>query len=135
MARSLLTRLGMETTTPEKTESAGPPIAHELVRQIARAFESEANVRAVFGEPVKLDGHTIIPVATIFVSFGGGVGVGAGIGRAVEGAVALASRILPRALAGGAGGGLNVSVRPVGFIHDGKDGVAFTPIVTQPHAR
>jgi uncharacterized spore protein YtfJ len=124
----------METTTIERTVGAGASLAQEVVQQIARIFESEANVKAVFGAPVQLDGHTVIPVATVFVSFGGGVGIGGGLGKAVAGAVALANRILPRAFAGGAGGGVNVSVRPVGFIHDAKEGVAFTPIVVQ-HAQ
>ena len=120
----------METTTLEKAVATGGPVAQEIVKQIVHAFETEANVKAVFGEPVKLDGHSVIPVAAVFVSIGGGAGLGGGFGKAVQGAVELAQRFLPRGLAGGGGGGINLWVRPVGFIHDDKDAVTFTPIFT-----
>jgi uncharacterized spore protein YtfJ len=44
----------------------------EVIDKVGRA----ANVRAVFGEPYEKDGVTIIPVAKIFFSSGGGEGWG-----------------------------------------------------------
>jgi uncharacterized spore protein YtfJ len=117
----------METTSIERTFAAGAPVAQEILRSLAHAIETEGNVKAVFGDPVKLDGHTIIPVAGIFVGLGGGGGFGGGIGKT---AAELAEKLLPRSLAAAGGGGINVMVRPVGFIHEGKEGVVFTPIAT-----
>ena len=128
MARSLLVLLQMEDTTLENAWSGGSSMLQEIVREIARTIESRAALKAVFGEPVKLAGHTVMPVATVFVSFGGGLGVGGRLGIAVERGAGLASRFLPRLFGGGAGGGLNVSVRPVGFIEDGAEGLRFTAI-------
>jgi uncharacterized spore protein YtfJ len=73
------------------------------------AFERDGNVQAVFGEAIKLEHHTIIPVAV--VAGGGGAG-----GTQGEQSVS----------AGGMGLGLNV--RPVGFIYESGDQVLFTPI-------
>ena len=127
--------MDMEPTTLEKTVGARAPVAQEILRQIAGVLQNTANVQTVFGAPLELDGHTIIPVAALFLSFGGGAGAGGVLAKVLEGAASLAGRVLPRVLAGGAGGGLNVSVRPVGFIHDDKGGVAFTPIVTHHPAQ
>ena len=73
-----------------------------LVKEMGVAFERDGNVQAVFGEAIKLEHHTIIPVAV--VAGGGGAGGSAG------------------------GMGLGLNVRPVGFIYESGDQVLFTPI-------
>lgn len=122
----------MDETTLEKMATTATPVAGDVLREIARAFEAEANVKTVFGDPIELHGHTVVPVATIFVSIGGGAGVGGatGLAKTVQGAIDAATRVIPGAWGGGVGGGVQVRVQPVGFIHDGKDGVLFSPI---PH--
>ena len=79
----------------------------DLVKQMGVALERDGNVQAVFGEAVKLEHHTIIPVAV--VAGGGGAG-------GTQGDLS----------AGGMGMALNV--RPVGFIYESGDEVLFTPI-------
>lgn len=93
----------------------------ELIKQIGDTIQNEANAKAVFGDPIKLDNHTIVPVAVINVGFGGG-----GATRAPEEKPAPLRRFF------GAGGGMGLQARPVGFIHE-KDGqVVFTPIHVEP---
>lgn len=83
-----------------------------IVHDLADTIQKEGNARAVYGEPVKLDEHTIVPVAvvTVTVGGGGGAGHGPGGGKAKE-------------EPGGFGGGGTMTVKsiPVGFIHE-KDG-------------
>ena len=77
-----------------------------LVKQAAAALEKTGNARAVFGDPVKLDTRTIVPVAAVLTS----LGIGAG----------------PAALFGG--GGLDLRVVPLGYVHETDEGIAFTRI-------
>ncbi len=104
-----------------------------VVRDVTTALEREANVRAVFGEPIRLETKTVIPVATI--GLGGGGGGVRSLGAAVE---SVRRWISPktvhtapsRTLAGGGGAGFNV--RPVGFLHEEDGRVVFTPIDDLP---
>ena len=92
----------------------------EIVKQVAETIQKEANARAVFAEPMKLDTHIVVPVASVVVSVGGGGGGGS---RQPD-------VKLPR-IFGGGGGGINVVSKPVGFIHE-KDGqVVFTYIESE----
>ena len=79
----------------------------DLVKQMGVTLERDGSVQAVFGEAMKLEHHTIVPVAV--VTGGGGAGGTQG--------------------ANSAGGmGLALNVRPVGFIYESGDEVLFTPI-------
>jgi uncharacterized spore protein YtfJ len=90
-------------------------LVDELLDRIGRTVGRQAQVSAVFGEPVERDGLTVIPVARARFGFGGGGGSGT---AAAEGSGA-----------GGGGGGGGV-VSPVGFI-EVRDGRAeFKRIVT-----
>ena len=98
-----------------------------IVREITQAFENELNVRTIFGAPMKLDEHVVVPVAVVEAAMG--VGGGGGLVRKVmQGAVEAAAKLLPASWGVGGGGGLDVRVRPVGFIADGKDGPRFVAI-------
>ena len=81
----------------------GSALANELLQRIGQAVGNNANVSAVFGEPVERDGITVIPVAKARFGFGRGASTGA---RESEGS--------------GGGGGGGASVSPVGYIevHD-----------------
>lgn len=82
----------------------------DLVKQVAVSLEHDGRVQAVFGEAMKLEHHTIVPVAV--VSGAGGAG---GTQSAANSSFA-------------GGGGLGLNVRPVGFIYEHGDEVLFTPI-------
>lgn len=89
----------------------------DMVKQIAEAVEKEGNSRAVFGEPMKLETKTLIPVAAIQLAGGGGAG----------GSPDKTGKGIMKAIFGGGGGG-NFDVHPVGFIHERDGEVIFTPI-------
>jgi len=88
----------------------------EVVKQLAETFQHEGNTHAIYGEPVKLETKTIIPVACVQLGGGGG-----GLQRPAntEGA---------KLAALGGGGGAGFTVFPVGFLHEEKGEVVFTPI-------
>jgi uncharacterized spore protein YtfJ len=74
-----------------------------------------ARASAVFGEPVRREGLTVIPVARARFGFGGGGGSGARQGERASGR-------------GGGGGGV---VTPVGFIEVRDDTAEFKRISTR----
>lgn len=80
-----------------------------VVREAANAIESTGNARAVFGDPIKLDTHVIVPVAAVLT------GVGLGGGQSVL-------------LGAGGGGGVDLKVVPLGYIHETDEGIEFTRI-------
>lgn len=54
-----------------------PPVATESKTQFAdvfRAIIEHAGAKIVYGEPVSVDGKTVLPVATIRCGFGGSTG-------------------------------------------------------------
>jgi uncharacterized spore protein YtfJ len=73
----------------------------DLVQRLAARTAAAARASSVFGEPVKRDGVTVIPVARARFGFGGG----------------------------GRGGGGRARVTPVGYIRVDSSGAAFRPIV------
>jgi uncharacterized spore protein YtfJ len=108
----------------------------EIARSLAHAVEAEGNVRAVFGAPMKLDTHTIVPVATVKVGGGGG-GVRS-LGAAVSALRELvrwrrSTEVAPsRSFAGG--GGMGIDVRPIGYLVEEDGRVTFKPIDAERRA-
>jgi uncharacterized spore protein YtfJ len=100
-----------------------------IMHDLTTILQQEGNVRAVFGTPVKLDNHVVIPVATIKLGGGGGgairkLGPAADVVRRLlgkDGETALETKI-------GGGGGWTIDVRPVGFLSEQAGRVVFTKI-------
>jgi uncharacterized spore protein YtfJ len=88
--------------------------AADILERLAEKLGSKASVSAVFGEPVRCEGVTVIPVAKV------GFGFGAGIGR----------RRKDAASAQGGGGGGGGSAAPMGYIEIKDGNAAFVPV---PH--
>lgn len=103
----------------------------ETMKEVVRTLEHEVGVKAVFGEPVKLDNHTVVPVAMV------GLGGGGGLGRALLDRLGRKAEKPEKSAAGNgdgrgaAAGALALGVRPIGFIHESGDEVIFTPIPTR----
>jgi uncharacterized spore protein YtfJ len=100
------------------------------VHDIATVLEREGSVRAVFGDPVKLDTRTIIPVATVALGGGGGGITGRGtVVDVIRRRLGFKKdvRIAPTRRSGG-GGGMGIDVRPVGFLSEEDGRVVFTKI-------
>ena len=100
-----------------------------IVHEIASTLEREGNVRTVFGEPLKLDTRTVVPVASVSIGAGGG---GA---RVLGAAVDTLRRWLwrrpvhvepGRSLVGG--GGAGIQIQPMGFLCEENGRVVFTRI-------
>ena len=88
-----------------------------LLERLAEFIGAKASVRAVFGEPVRHDGLTVIPVARVRWGFGGGGG---------------RSDAAPNGRSWGSGGGGGVAADPIGFLEVRPAGAAFRPI-SQPY--
>jgi uncharacterized spore protein YtfJ len=90
-----------------------PPVAAESKTQFAEVFKSiieHAGAKIVYGEPVSVDGKTVLPIATIRCGFGGSSG---GKGSNWQ-------------HGGGGGGGL--IAKPVGVVEITQSQTRFIPI-------
>lgn len=92
----------------------------EALTQVAQLLEKQGNSHAVFGDAVKLEHHTVVPVAS--VSLGGGMGGTNGL----PGIAGKAASAVAKVFGFGFGGGIDV--RPVGFISERDGEVVFTHI-------
>jgi len=86
-----------------------------LLAELADRTGARAGARVAFGEPVELDGVTIIPVARARWGFGAGSGGGHG-------------PWMRRARGGGGGGGGGMVVSPVGFIELRNGHARYRPV-------
>ena len=78
----------------------------DMVKQVAAQLAEEADVRAVFGDPLKLGQRVVIPVAVVRIHLGG----------------------LSGAFTRGGAGSADLAARPVGFICEEDGEVVFKPI-------
>jgi uncharacterized spore protein YtfJ len=86
-----------------------------LLKTTLAEIERMLNTRTVVGEPITVDGNTIIPLVSVGFGFGGGGGSGKDQKTSnIEG------------FGGGTGGG--GGVRPVAVIIVNKDGVRVEPV-------
>ncbi len=79
----------------------------ELVDAAVEHIYTRAGVKTVYGEPVVVDGKTIIPVAKVAYGFGGGAG-------SKKAPASAAGKEAPAKTGEGAGGG--VAAKPVGVV-------------------
>ena len=85
-----------------------------LLQSLKESILSQANVKAIYGEPIAAHGKTVIPVAKIMYGYGAGAGTG-GVGTSSA-----------RGEGGGGGGG--VRAIPVGVIEVSDQQTRFVPI-------
>src|SRR5450755_4516176 len=85
-----------------------------LLQSLKESILSQANVKAIYGEPIAAHGKTVIPVARIMYGYGAGAGTG-GVGDTSA-----------RGEGGGGGGG--VRAVPVGVIEISDQQTLFVPI-------
>jgi len=118
---------GMEPTEVMESAVVGSSAFERIVGELRHAIESEGNVRAIFGEPIKLDQHVVVPVMSIEIAIGGGGGYGGGP-KIFKGAIDVAKKLVPAGWGVGGGGGFSLRIRPVGFIRDQENGPSFVAI-------
>ena len=85
-----------------------------LLQTLKESILSQANVKAVYGDPIEAQGKTVIPVAKIIYAFGAGAGTG-GVGDS-------------RAKGEGGGGGGGARAIPVGIVEISGQQTRFIPI-------
>jgi uncharacterized spore protein YtfJ len=85
-----------------------------LLQSLKESILSQANVKAIYGEPIAAHGKTVIPVAKIVYGYGAGAGTG-GVGDSSA-----------RGEGGGGGGG--VRAIPVGVIEVSDEQTRFVAI-------
>ena len=99
----------------------------EEVKRLLDAFDTmrnEANVNACFGEPVTVEGRTVIPVAKV------GYGFGVGTGTAGASEPSEPDHGLGRASGGGGGGG-GATSSPIAYIEVSEEETRVEPILDQ----
>jgi uncharacterized spore protein YtfJ len=88
--------------------------AFTILQTLKESILSQANVKAIYGDPITAHGKTVIPVAKIMYGFGAGAGTG-GVGDTSA-----------RGEGGGGGGGARAI--PVGVIEISDRRTGFVPI-------
>lgn len=89
-------------------------------------LQKKANVNACFGEPVTVDGRTVIPVASVGYGFGMGMGQGSTGEELEEAAQDTAEKV---GVGGGGGGGM--TTRPLAAIEVTREGTRVEPIIDE----
>jgi uncharacterized spore protein YtfJ len=92
----------------------------ELIDSAVNHLRASASVKTVYGEPVIVDGKTIIPVAKVAYGFGGGVGPRRQPAAAEQGKEPTIAETSE-----GAGGG--VAAKPVGVVEISGQETRFVP--------
>mgnify|MGYP003956852653 CR=1 FL=1 len=86
-----------------------------LLKTALGEIERILNTRTVVGEPITIEGNTLIPLISIGFGFGGGGGSGKE-----------QKKVSGEAIGGGCGGG--GGIRPVAIVVVNKDGVRVEPV-------
>ena len=80
----------------------------EMIEQLAEDLKSYASTSSIFGEPIELNGATVIPVSKMSVGYGGGGGEGEEGSSGDKGG------------GGGAGGGVKIEPAALIIAKDGE---------------
>jgi uncharacterized spore protein YtfJ len=88
-----------------------------ILQSLKESILGQANVKAVYGEPITAQNKTVIPVAKIVFGYGAGAGTG-GVGET-------------RAKGEGGGGGGGARVIPVGVIEVSDQATRFVAITSR----
>lgn len=96
---------------------------NEMLDLVTGRFSDFSDSNIVVGEPIELDGVTVVPLTRVSVGFGGGGGEGEGEFQATKGK---AKHGKGKGIGGGAGAG--GKARPVAVILFDAEGVTVQPI-------
>ena len=89
-----------------------------FMKTIVEELKNMASTETVIGEPITIEGKTIIPVVKVFLGFGAGGGEGSGMGKEKEG----------KGEGAGAGGGGGIKVDPVAFLVVSGEETSLLPV-------
>lgn len=106
-----------------------------MIKDLRENIEKTANVKAVFGDEKKLNGISIIPIASIRMKGGGCGGTGT-TGNSEEKSSSTSESDeekndskIPSTKGKGGGGGLDVEANPVGYIEVKEGNTRFVEIL------
>jgi uncharacterized spore protein YtfJ len=88
----------------------------KTLRSFGDHLQAGASVANVYGDPIKVGGRTVIPIARVGYLFGAG---GGGISRSEE----------AESQGGGSGGGAGMRAHPAGALEITEAGTRFIPFV------
>ena len=80
-------------------------IVQDVLRQLAEDMKQFAKTETIFGEPIEIQGNTVIPVCKMSIGYGGGGGEGEGTDEKKRGGKGA-----------GAGAGAGVKIEPAALI-------------------
>ena len=80
-------------------------IVQDVLRQLAEDMRQFAKTETIFGEPIEIQGNTVIPVCKMSIGYGGGGGEGEGTDEKKRGGKGT-----------GAGAGAGVKIEPAALI-------------------
>ncbi|MFB6152456.1 MAG: spore germination protein GerW family protein [Haloarculaceae archaeon] len=87
-----------------------------------------ASVDRVYGDPIEVDGKTVVPVARVAYGFGGGYGSGDGRGDRSDGDGVVDGDYEGADSGEGGGGGGGVRVKPAGVLDITETDTRFVPL-------
>ena len=99
----------------------------ETIEGVKSALGDRLTTKTAYGEPIEIDGVTVIPVARVFLGFGAGGGVGPTLGDFEHSTNGDDEGEADSAPAGGGGGGGGL-VQPLGFIEIDTTGARWVPL-------
>ena len=88
-----------------------------LLQSLRESISGQANVKAIYGDPISAQGKTVIPVAKLIYGYGAGAGSGGVMDSSTRGE--------------GGGGGGGVCAIPVGVIEVSDQQTRFIPITNR----
>lgn len=97
-------------------------ISDAFSKKLAGTIESVGGAKAVFGEPVMLNGEQIVPVARIVISLSAAAEGSGGGNAGVTGALA---NLAKGSGGGNAEAGIRVVVEPVGYLKSSPGGPVY----------
>lgn len=106
------TGIGIDAGTAKKARQSAEGLSAALLERLASQIGASASAKAVFGDPIERDGHTVVPVAQSMWGTGAGTGESETEGR-------------------GSGGGGGAMTRPVGYIEISDAGATYVSL-TRP---
>jgi len=80
-------------------------IVQDVLKQLAEDMKQFAKTETIFGEPIEIQGNTVIPVCKMSIGYGGGGGEGEGTDEKKRGGKGT-----------GAGAGAGVKIEPAALI-------------------
>lgn len=86
-------------------------IAQNVVKQLAEDLKLFAKAETIFGQPIEIQGNTVIPVCKMSIGYGGGGGEGEGVDP---------KKGQGKGSGAGAGGGVNIEPTALIIIQEGK---------------